>query len=155
MSGATSYSNELMGRLSEKIGIERRYPYFDRKVVEFAFALPEEQRWQKNTPKILIRRAMTEYLPKKVYNRLTKADFSHVFAETFLALGGKSLFNSLAIASIGWVHEEKVIKMYNDFEALYFNKDPDFTQYMWYLWGVFGIEFWYNETFLGKNLLHL
>jgi hypothetical protein len=44
--------------------------------VEFSLALPEEQRWSKEKPKIILRQAMRGMLPPLVENRKDKAEFS-------------------------------------------------------------------------------
>ncbi len=67
---------DMQERFSAHFGIEDRYPFFDRRLVEFSLALPEEQRSYKGTPKIILRRAMRGVLPSLVQNRKDKAEFS-------------------------------------------------------------------------------
>jgi asparagine synthase (glutamine-hydrolysing) len=67
---------DMQERFSAHFAIEDRYPFFDRRLVEFSLALPEEQRWYKERPKIILRQAMRGMLPSLVKNRKDKAEFS-------------------------------------------------------------------------------
>ena len=63
-------------RFGARFSLERRYPFFDRRLIEFFFALPEEQRWSHGISKGLLRRAMKNILPEAVRRRNNKAEFS-------------------------------------------------------------------------------
>lgn len=63
-------------RFAAHFGIEQRHPFFDRRIVEFLLAVPEEQRWDGPWPKAVLRRALRGILPESVRTRQTKAEFS-------------------------------------------------------------------------------
>jgi asparagine synthase (glutamine-hydrolysing) len=67
---------DMQERFSAHFAIEDRYPFFDRRLVEFSLALPEEQRWHKERSKFILRQAMRGVLPSLVQNRKDKAEFS-------------------------------------------------------------------------------
>ncbi len=58
------------------MGVEARHPLWDRRLVEFLFAIPEEQRWRGTESKFILRRAMRGLLPDSVRTRTDKAEFS-------------------------------------------------------------------------------
>ncbi|MBI2160002.1 MAG: asparagine synthase (glutamine-hydrolyzing) [Candidatus Rokubacteria bacterium] len=58
---------------------ECRYPFFDRRLVEFLMAIPDEQRWWMDRPKAILRRALAGILPEAVGNRRGKAEFTPAF----------------------------------------------------------------------------
>jgi asparagine synthase (glutamine-hydrolysing) len=147
VSGWLSQGKESGNRSQSWFGLERRHPFLDRRVVEFAFALPEEQRWRRDQPKFVLRQAMQGLLPETITQRLTKADFSHVFVEAFHALGGERLFDSLTIASIGWVDGAQVREMYRQMAQGYAQLDRGYISHVWKLWMIFGIELWFNTVF--------
>ncbi len=151
-SGWQSHSLEMEERSASWFGLEQRHPFNDRRIVEFAFALPEEQRWRRDQPKYVLRQAMAGRLPGTVRQRRTKADFSHLFAEALNALGGERLFGSLAIASMGWVDGACVRQMYQQMERLYGEGDKHYTQHVWPLWMIFGIELWFRSHYLNRDL---
>jgi asparagine synthase (glutamine-hydrolysing) len=75
-SGWTVLMLEMSERAAARAGVEERHPFFDRRIAEFALAIPEAQRWKGAQTKRVIRNAMRELLPASVYDRATKADFS-------------------------------------------------------------------------------
>ena len=151
-SGWQSHALEMEERSASWFGLEERHPLNDRRIVEFALALPEEQRWRRDQPKYLLRRALAGFLPETVRQRRTKADFSHLFAEALKALGGERLFDSLAIMSMGWVDGVWVRRMYQQMTQLYARGDEGYARHVWPLWMVFGIELWFKTVFLDKEI---
>jgi asparagine synthase (glutamine-hydrolysing) len=150
-SGFLSQGNELGSRSESWFSVEKRHPFLDRRVVEFALALPEEQRWQRDQPKFVLRRAMEGFLPETIRRRVTKADFSHVFAETLEAIGGGHLFDSLTIEYMRWVDGTMVREMYRRMAQDYRSANNAYISYTWKLWMVFGIELWFNAVFNRKQ----
>lgn len=56
--------------------IESRVPFLDYKLVEFVFSVPIDQKIRDGRTKYLLREALKDYLPKKVYNRYSKLGFA-------------------------------------------------------------------------------
>jgi len=52
---------------------EKRYPYLDRSLLEFAFAIPREQLVRPTQRRSLMRRALVGIVPDEILNRKTKA----------------------------------------------------------------------------------
>ena len=52
---------------------EKRYPYLDRSLLEFMFAIPREQLVRPTQRRSLMRRALVGIVPEEVLNRKTKA----------------------------------------------------------------------------------
>jgi asparagine synthase (glutamine-hydrolysing) len=52
---------------------EKRYPYLDRRLLEFMFAIPREQLVRPTQRRSLMRRALAGLVPDKILNRKTKA----------------------------------------------------------------------------------
>jgi len=151
-SGWLSQASELGSRIESWFHLEKRHPFLDRRLIEFALALPEEQRWRRDQPKFILRQAMQGYLPEMIQRRLTKADFSHVFAEALQAVGGERLFGSLAIAQTGWIDGAYVSEMYRQMALRYAQGGLGYMSYIWKLWMIFGIELWFNTVFLNKDI---
>jgi asparagine synthase (glutamine-hydrolysing) len=151
-SGFAAHFSEVEERSASWFGLEQRHPLHDRRIIEFALALPEEQRWRRDQTKFVLRQAMQGLLPETIRQRLTKADFSHVFAEALRAQGGERLFDSLIIASMGWVNGERVREMYRELSQLYAAGDRRYSRYIWPLWLVYGIELWFNTVFLKREI---
>ncbi|MBK7701062.1 MAG: asparagine synthase (glutamine-hydrolyzing) [Saprospiraceae bacterium] len=62
-------------RNSMAFSIESRVPLLDHRLVEFAFSLPMEYKIQNGYTKWILRQAMQDFLPEKVYSRKDKIGF--------------------------------------------------------------------------------
>ena len=70
---------ELLDKVTNKFSIEARYPFFDRRLIEFCLALPPSQKLSKGWTRIIMRRAMEGILPPEIQWRFTKANLSPNF----------------------------------------------------------------------------
>lgn len=64
---------ELHDRATAAFGIEARYPFLDRGLVEFCVALPREQRLRRGWSRIVMRRGLDGILPPEIQWRPDKA----------------------------------------------------------------------------------
>ena len=148
--GWTPLGCESWDRSLACYGIEQRHPFGDRRLIEFAFALPQEHLCRDGETKILLRRSMRDLLPKSVRERGDKAEFSFVFGDVFESMGGEGVFDSLHIASLNLVDAQKVRTMARELLASY-RKDRDFASaHTWALWMVLAVELWF--TIMGDML---
>ena len=67
------YLLEGMEKAAAAFSLEYRYPFYDRRVVEFCLALPPEQKIRYGYTRSIVRRALAAYLPVEVQRRMTKA----------------------------------------------------------------------------------
>lgn len=144
-SGEQVHSNEMAERSSSRFGLESRHPFNDRRLMEFALALPQEQRRRGEQKKFVLRQAMRGLLPETVRQRLTKAEFSHTFAQAFDVLGGDRLFRDLSTAN--WVNSEQARRLHRQMAQLYSLNDSGYKALTWPLWMILGIESWFTGIF--------
>lgn len=85
------YALELADKTAGACSLEPRYPFFDRRLVEFCLAVPADQRLREGWPRSLQRRAMQGILPPKVQWRKSKADLSPNFCRNLLMLDRNTL----------------------------------------------------------------
>ncbi len=57
-------------------GVENRFPFFDRRLVEFLLAIPEEQRWRNGWSKAILRQAMSGIVPETIIKRKNTPGYS-------------------------------------------------------------------------------
>ena len=139
--------NEMTDRRAAEYGIEERHPFLDRRVVEFAVGLPENQRWQGQESKYVLRRALGSLLPESVRTRIDKADFSPAVAQAFGALGGTARMRGLRIAELGWVSQPRVDALGDRMQHLYDAGNTDYADGMLKLWMIACVEAWYASAF--------
>ncbi|HET6360504.1 MAG TPA: lasso peptide isopeptide bond-forming cyclase [Gemmatimonadota bacterium] len=74
------FAMELIGGEAAAFGIETRYPFFDRRLVEFCIAIPPEQKLADGWTRLIQRRGMEGILPPSVQWRMTKGNLGLGFA---------------------------------------------------------------------------
>ncbi len=74
---------EMADKAAAAFGIEPRYPFFDRRLIEFCVGLPEEQKFAGGWPRLVFRRAMEGTLPPEIQWRSTKANLAPNFHRRF------------------------------------------------------------------------
>lgn len=151
-SGWQTHFLEIEDRAASWFGLEERHPFDDRRVIEFALALPEDQRWRGDQPKFILRQAMRGLLPETVRQRVSKADFSHTFVWAFQSQGGERLFDSLTIASLGWVDGAQVRALYQRMAQRYARGDEGYIHDVWPLWMIFAMELWFTTACMNRDL---
>ncbi len=75
---------EMLDHVSAGLNIELRYPFFDRRLVEFCLAIPAEQKLSQGITRRVQRMAMAGILPEVVRWRNWKADFLVYFQDALL-----------------------------------------------------------------------
>ncbi len=145
--GWHAHSMEMLDRSAARSGLESRHPFHDRRVVEFALALPEDQRRRKDRSKFVLREAMSGRLPEGVRARRRKADFSHVFAEVLGTADVRPFFATPVMASLGWLRRDHARRAYELMVSAYAAGDATYTAYVRRLWMLFGIEIWLKNAF--------
>jgi asparagine synthase (glutamine-hydrolysing) len=78
--GRQALGLEVLDRLAAAAGVEPRYPFWDRRLVEFCLALPPEQKLRDGWPRSILRRAMQGILPPAIQWRTDKTDFTPALA---------------------------------------------------------------------------
>jgi asparagine synthase (glutamine-hydrolysing) len=141
VNGWMAHVMEREDRSAALVGIEEVHPYYDLRLIEFIFAIPEDQRRRINSIKYVLRNAMKGILPESIRTRQTKAEFSETLVRLFDRVGGADFFDHLTIAERGWVDSNLVRKVARERLGNYANSN------LWPLMNAFAIEVWYNTVF--------
>lgn len=78
------YALELADKAAAAFSLEPRYPFFDRRLMEFCLALPPEQKLHQGWTRLVMRRAMEGVLPPQVQWRPGKSNLSPNFKRRLL-----------------------------------------------------------------------
>ena len=68
---------EVLDRTANASGIELRYPFWDKRLVEFCLSLPSEQKMNLGWTRMILRRSMEGILPKEIQWRGGKGNLGH------------------------------------------------------------------------------
>jgi asparagine synthase (glutamine-hydrolysing) len=96
--GLPPFILEMMDKTMAAFGLEPRYPFWDKRLVEFCLALPSNQKLNQGWNRVIMRRAMSGTLPTEVQWRMGKTDFSPNLTE---GLVGDRLRLDKAITQLG------------------------------------------------------
>lgn len=83
-SGLIPYALEMADKAAAAFGVEPRYPFFDRRLMELCLALPPDQKLREGWPRMVMRRAMSGVLPEEVRWRSSKANLAPNFRRRLL-----------------------------------------------------------------------
>jgi len=86
---------EELGRAAAAAQIEPRYPYVDKRLVEFCIALPSGQRLWQGWTRAIQRRAMQGVVPDEICWRTNKAQFVGMFAQSLRTRGRQVLADTI------------------------------------------------------------
>lgn len=150
-SGMHAFFLECGDRAAARHGVELRHPLLDVRLVQFALDLPDDQRRRGPFTKFVLREALASDLPDVVRTRRTKADFSHVVAAAFEALGGAGFFGRLAIADAGWVDGGALLARYRLMQSRYAQGPDAYGDHVPVLWMTAAVELWYRAAFTERR----
>lgn len=77
--GLQSHVLEASRRVDAVVGVERRYPFLDRRLVELCLSLPGDQKLREGWTRSVMRRALAGMLPEEVRRRPGKANLGPPF----------------------------------------------------------------------------
>ena len=146
--------DEMEERAASAAGVEQRSPFYDRRVAEFGLAVPSSQRSDGHAIKIVVRRALSDFLPALVAARITLADkseFSSTYVEALEALGGPRAFVRLRSEESGWVDGRVIRQMYDDMIRLYSRGGDAYIAFIGPLWAVASLELWLDAVDTGNR----
>lgn len=134
-SGEATFRADHEERYTAARGLEYRHPLMDRRLIEFALALPPELRCTGGVSKTLMRRAMSHALPADVTVTPRNDDFGFLGLRVLSRLGGEGRLLETYPVRQGWVRADSVRGMYRMLEG-------GVTRNLWPLCAATGIDFW-------------
>ncbi len=78
-------------------------PFYDRRLVEFAFSVPDSQRWRGRDRRWLERRMLAGLVPPEVAQRTSKTEFSPVVMQQLRTLDLEENLRSFRAVAAGWL----------------------------------------------------
>jgi asparagine synthase (glutamine-hydrolysing) len=140
-----AFALEVHDNAAAAFSIEKRYPFWDRRVVEFCLSLPPDQKMNRGWTRVVLRRAMAGILPEEVQWRGGKIDFT-----PSLRYGLKSFDRELLDSVI--VHEPGFIESYINMDTLrrtyerFLNADSSNSTDVFNIWKCASLALWLRQT---------
>jgi len=133
-------------RNSMAFSIETRLPFLDYRLVEYAFALPLDQKIKGGVTKVVLRNAMKNILPEEVRNRKDKMGFvtpEGIWFRTLLKGQIRDLISSKSFAERGYFNVNEVKKSFEEHCKGKINISP-------IIWRWVNLELWFR-TFIDQE----
>jgi asparagine synthase (glutamine-hydrolysing) len=126
-------------RMSMAFSIECRVPFLDHRLVEFAFALDDEDKIQGGQSKYILRQAMESIVPKAILTRRDKQPFVGQEMAAWLAGPLKHLIERpMRFDGIDIINEREARRVVQDF------KQGDRSK-TWLVWRLATLNYWAND----------
>jgi asparagine synthase (glutamine-hydrolysing) len=110
-SGVIPFALEVADRFAARCSVEPRYPFLDRRLVEYCFALPIDQKCRNGWTRVIVRRALKDILPPKVCWRTTKSDLAPNFNHCLLKFERSTIDQLIA-------RSDELIRQYVDIKSV-------------------------------------
>ncbi|MGB9980266.1 lasso peptide isopeptide bond-forming cyclase [Methanobacterium sp.] len=136
---------EEFDQIASAFSIEFRYPFMDKRLLEFCLALPPEQQLCEGWDRIIMRRSMEGIIPPEIQYRHDKKFFDSNFNLGLLKYGKKELKHILNQENkyiTKYVDMDVIKELYSYFES-YNNVDMGNEPYM--LWKVANLYLWLHK----------
>ncbi|MDQ3068776.1 MAG: asparagine synthase-related protein [Acidobacteriota bacterium] len=140
-SGEEAIALERVDRHAVAAGVDLRHPFYDRRLVELAFATPDTARISGGRNRAVLRDAMADRLAPEVRARDSKADPTQLL---ICAARDPAIAPHLSLpvlSQMGWIDAAASARIV---EQTVRDGDPDAVMNFWYL---VGVEAWLRETF--------
>jgi hypothetical protein len=138
---AVSWAFEIEDRSNAQLVLEERHPLYDRRLVEFALKIPDDER-SGPEGKRLLREAMRGGLPESVRRRRGKAEFSPTLAHLLTQPEAEAILACPNLVSRGWVDPQALADRCRGFREAYATRRRGYVYYVWDLWIAFALESW-------------
>jgi asparagine synthase (glutamine-hydrolysing) len=149
--GWLAHHLEVVEAHLSRFGLVYHCPFHDKRVVEFGFALPEEQRWRGEHWKFILRNCMKGTLPDKVRLRTQKVAYDQVFAKALAQSWNGRSFHLPNTLSLGWLKSRELGAMYKELEFAYRVRNQEWLPHVWPLWTSYAIDKWFGNEFSSKH----
>lgn len=150
-SGMFALNAELQERSCSWHGIEGRYPFHDRSIVEFAFALPDRVKWLLAKPKeLLIEATRGRFVPLSEH-RFSDPEGSPIYLNAVRSDQCRAKLESNLTGAIGWIKPSEYSALYRNVLRWFDHDDDRYALHVRSLWQVIALDSWYQHILNPEN----
>ena len=99
--------------MSSMFGVEYRYPFMDRELIEYCISVPSVLKWFGGLTRGLIRVGLKEILPYQIYTRHDKLDYTDHLLESLSTVDRSWLMENSKNGDYSVENFERISKLYN------------------------------------------
>lgn len=110
---------EMIDNLAANLSIEKRHPFYDKRLIEFCYAIPDEMKFHLGWDRYILRIAMGDILPEEVRWRFLKQDFNPPLQRNLLLFEKNLLEEMIYDGGIisDYVDLTRLNAIYNNYKA--------------------------------------
>ena len=146
--GRLSYTFEMLDNNGALMALDWRYPFIDKELVEYCYSLPSEQKVKNSWEKYILRKSMTNILPKKIQWRRKNAGSAINILDRFAEYGRtrikENIMREMRLIE-EYVDYKKLLRAYSRYEK--FNTIKELNT----VWAVLILARWLNRIRKGVN----
>lgn len=146
--GILPFALEILDKAATMHGIEPRYPFCDKRLIEFCYALPPTQKLHDGWTRMIARRAMKGILPDRIRWRGGKANLSANFNRGLLAFERETLDRIILKdpgTIEGYVDIDVLRRVYERFQVSHAHEDA------MTIWKPLTLALWLEYAFSGSE----
>lgn len=113
------YVLDLYDRLTSAFSIETRFPYYDKRLIEFCYAIPTEMKVRYGWSRYIMRIAMNGILPDEIQWRPNKTNFNPIYEKNLLNHDNileEMIFNDDTFFK-GYIDMERLKEIYREYKT--------------------------------------
>lgn len=121
---------EVVDSRASPFSIEIRHPFFDKRLIEFCLAIPTDQKYSNGWDRYIMRKAMSNIVPREIQWRKDKGNLSYNFNNSLVKYNKTILENTLFKNDIllkRYINKKEIQKIYNN----YISGDNSQNIYLW------------------------
>jgi len=138
--GQQVFALEVLDKVAAASSIEFRYPFWDKRLVEFCLSLPPQQKLHQGWSRMIMRRAMTNILPKEIQWRRNKTNFLPNLSYGLLTFERNLM--ELIVNDIETIKEYLNTKSLQKIHHDFINLEKINTKNLFSIWGVISLAVW-------------
>ena len=137
---------ETLDSISSAFSIETRYPFWDKRLVEFCLALPPEQKLNRGFNRIVMRRAMNSILPPQIQWRGSKTNFTPVFHNGLLSFDRDRLDGAISDGQKEIEEYVNMVALRDLYSRIVCGQSPDLDKDLLAFWRVASLVLWMRHS---------
>jgi asparagine synthase (glutamine-hydrolysing) len=149
--GLNAHGLQQLDTAASPFSLEARYPFFDRRLMEFCLALPPGQKLHLGWQRFVLRQAMEGILPPQVQWRFMKANLSPNFTRRLLDFERKTMTHIV-------LKHPDIIEKYVDIQTLraaysrYISNSLQKNRDALSIYGVTTLALWLRQTAVSQHI---
>ncbi|TIV92700.1 MAG: asparagine synthetase B, partial [Mesorhizobium sp.] len=149
--GLVPHAFEVLDKAAANFGVEPRYPFWDKPLVEFCLALPGEKKLHNGFGRHVLRRAMEGVLPPMVQWRRDKIDFTANLVKGMLR-NHRDLLDTVLVSDGERIAPYVNLPQVNAAYARLLDKPDEAAPLdVQYVWRSISLSLWLRQTQLAGN----